>query len=296
MEKSKIKVVKNTTQKCEAKYFASIKMCDCGNTIDAKFCKMKPTAKFYTKRIDAEHYVDIRTGEVFEYKKEYLRSIDSFFKIKRIINFNFNGTSNEMFITFTYSKMMFDNQKIVGDFKAFWRKFKKVYPNCEYVRIAEPNDCGAWHIHCLVKDTQNEILNISNKELTKLWGLGGVYSESITNVYGLSNYFIPSFNKNASEKAQRKAIRLKYYTKNFRSLSYSKGIIVPKFVEVEYEEFCKLIENYSIKYSSGDKDILEICRDGKKKCLNTIRFEEYINKNSKASKFTPELLGKEADE
>lgn len=293
MKKSNIKVLNSTTNKLETKYFSSIKVCDCGNYLYVKYSKSKRNVKFYTKRISKNEYVDIRTGEVFEYNRKYEKSIDSFYKISKIINRNFRGTKNELFITLMYDVDLFDSTQIKDDFKAFWRKFRKAYPNCEYIRIAEPNDIGAWHIHFLVKDTINEYLFIPVEKLSKLWGNGKVFVERIDYVYGLSNYFIPSFKKSATEKAQRKAQRLKYYTKYFRNFTYSSGIVVPKFDEKDYEEYCELVKGYNLKYSSGDKNIVELTDDGKSKLLNVTRFEEYIDKNSTINQISkPELSEK----
>ncbi len=298
MKKSKIEVVNSTTNKTEAKYFASIKVCDCGSCLYVKFSKSKRKGKFYTKRISKNEYVDTRTGEVFEYTKEYEKSSASFDKIKRIIIRNFKGTKNELFITLKYDIDLFDSTQIKDDFKAFWRKFRKVYPHCEYVRIAEPNDIGAWHIHFLVKDTVNDYLFIPVERLSKLWGNGNVFVERIEYAYGLANYFVPSFKKSATKKARKKAQRLKYYPKHFRNFTYSNGIVIPPTVDTDYEEYSELTKDRELHYATADKNIFEVLPDGKKKWLNTTRFEEYVDKYLKTSDFKPELSGKrkEVDE
>lgn len=298
MKKSKIEVVNSTTNKLGAKYFASIKVCDCGSILYVKFSKSKRKGKFYTKRISKNEYVDTRTGEVFEYTKEYEKSIASFFKIREIINRNFKGTKNELFITLKYDIDLFDSTQIKDDFKAFWRKFRKAYPHCEYVRIAEPNDFGAWHIHFLVKDTKNDYLFIPVERLSKLWGKGNVFVERIDYFYGLSNYFIPSFKKSATVKARKKAQRLKYYPQYFRNLTCSKGIIVPDYVGKDYEEYSELTKDRELHYATADKNIFEVSEDGKKKWLNTTRFEEYVDKHLITTDSKPELsgYGKEVDE
>lgn len=298
MKKSKIEVVNSTTNKLGAKYFASIKVCDCGSCLYVKFSKSKRKGKFYTKRISNNEYVDTRTDEVFEYTKEYEKSVVSFDKIKRIIIRNFKGTKNELFITLKYDIDLFDSTQIKYDFKAFWRKFRKAYPHCEYVRIAEPNDIGAWHIHFLVKDTVNDYLFIPVERISKLWGNGNVFVERIEYAYGLANYFVPSFKKSATVKARKKAQRLKYYPQYFRNFTYSKGIIVPDYVGTDYEEYSELTKDRELHYATADKNIFEVSEDGKKKWLNTTRFEEYVDKHLITTDSKPELsgYGKEVDE
>lgn len=291
MKKSKIEVVNRTTNKTEAKHFASIKVCDCDSVLYVKFSKSKRKGKFCTKRISKNEYVDTRTGEVFEYTKEYEKSIASFFKISETINRNFKGTKNELFITLKYNIDLFDSTQIKDDFKAFWRRFRKAYPNCEYVRIAEPNDIGAWHIHFLVKDTVDDYLFIPVERLSKLWGNGNVFVERIEYAYGLANYFVPSFKKNATEKARKKAQRLKYYPKHFRNFTYSSGIVIPPTIDTDYEGFCERIKDKGLHHSSADKDIFEVSEYGKKKWLNTTRFEEYVDKHLITSDSKPELSG-----
>lgn len=296
MNQDKLKIIKKNTNQIKTKYFASIKVCDCGDTLEVKLNKTKRTGKFNTRRISRDQYVDIRTGEVFEYNNDYEKSIYSFFTIKRTIIRNFKGTLNERFVTLTYAEKMYDNKLIADDFKAFWRKFKRKYPNCEYVRIAEPHRDGSWHIHLLVKDTINEYLNLLSSEITKLWGNGYAHIEMINNIYGLANYFIPSTKSSASKSAQDKAQRLKYYTKYFRNFTYSSGIVVPKFDEKDYEEYCNLIKNYYLKYSSGDKNIIELTDDGKSKLLNVTRFEEYVDKNSTINQISKPELSEKGEE
>lgn len=296
MKQREVKVLKGTEKVNEAKYFASIKVCDCGDTLEVKLTKTKRIGKFNTRRISRDQYVDIRTGEVFEYSKDYEKSVHSFFTIKRTIIRNFKGTPNERFVTLTYAEKMYDNKLIADDFKAFWRKFKRKYPNCEYVRIAEPHRDGSWHIHLIVKDTINEYLNLLSSEITKLWGNGYAHIEMINNIYGLANYFIPSTKNSASKSAQDKAQRLKYFTKYFRNFTYSSGIVVPKFDEKDYEEYCNLIKNYYLKYSSGDKNIIELTDDGKSKLLNVTRFEEYIDKNSTINQISKPELSEKGEE
>ena len=193
---------------------------------------------------------------------------------------------------------MFDSTQIKYHFKAFWRKFRKAYPHCEYVRIAEPNDIGAWHIHFLVKDTVNDYLFIPVERISKLWGNGNVFVERIEYAYGLANYFVPSFKKSATVKARKKAQRLKYYPQYFRNFTYSKGIIVPDYVGTDYEEYSELTKGRELHYATSDKNIFEVSEDGKKKWLNTTRFEEYVDKHLITTDSKPELSGngKEVEE
>lgn len=224
--------------------------------------------------------------------------LNSLFNASLIILKNFSGSENEVFITLTYAKPQRDVCKIQDDFKAFWRKFKRAYPGCAYIRIAEPNDFGAWHFHVLVKDFANEKLVIDIAKLKKLWGNGGVNVKRIYSIDGLANYFIPSKSISVKEKARMKYKRLKFYPKGFNAYSCSKDIIVPEEIEMTDEEISICIADLDLNYAHL-KDVVMTDEDGKKHLLNSYLFQEYKRNNSSVNQISePELSGngKEVDE
>lgn len=215
-----------------------------------------------------------------------------------IILNNFCGDDNEMFITLTYAEPQQDVCQMQNDFKAFWRKIKRAYPGCAYIRIAEPNDVGAWHFHVLVKDFANEKLVIDMEKLIKFWGNGRVHTEKIYSIHGLANYFIPSKSNKAKEKARMKYSRLRFYPKGFNAYSCSKDMIPPKEIEMTDEQLAILVPNLDLHYAHL-KDVVMTDEDGKKRLLNSYLYQEYrIRDNSINQIFQPELSGerKEVDE
>ncbi len=297
MNKSKIEKFTKETKGGQFRYYASNKVYDCGDIVDIKSSKIIRTPKRTTQRIDKDHYVILETGEYKKCKRNTKRTankstlMNSFFTIKRIIHKNFCGSENETFITLTYSGSMFDTDRLQKDFKAFWRKIHRKYPYCEYLRIFEPHKNGSWHIHLLVKDTVNKFIPIHQNDLEKFWNNGNVHMESIISIDALSNYFIPSKKAGASEKAKKKYKRLDYYPAGFNNYSTSKGIVVPKAVEMCAEEIAELIEGFYLDFSQTT-DIFLNNDDGTKKFLNKTAFHEYkrndysLNQNSQ-----PELSG-----
>lgn len=224
--------------------------------------------------------------------------INSLTNAKLIILKNFSGAENEVFITLTCAKPQRDVHKMQDDFKAFWRKFKRAYPGCAYIRIAEPNDLGAWHFHVLIKDFANETLVIDIAKLRKLWGNGGVNIKRIYSIDGLANYIIPSKSDRVKEKARKKYERLKFYPKGFNAYSCSKDIIFPEEIEMTDEEIEIFLTDFDLKYAHL-KDVVMTDEGGKKRLLNSYLFQEYLRKDCLINQISqPELSGngKEVDE
>ncbi len=224
--------------------------------------------------------------------------LNSLFNTSLIILKNFSGAENEVFITLTCAKPQRDVHKMQESFKTFWRKFKRAYPGSVYVRIAEPNDFGAWHFHILIKDTTSEKLVVDIAKLRKFWGNGGVNVKRIYSIDGLANYFIPSKSISAKEKARLKYKRLKFYPKGFNAYSCSKDIVFPEEIEMTDEEIEILRAYFDLNYAHL-KDVVMTDEDGKKHLLNTYLFQKYKRNNFSINQISePELSGerKEVDE
>ena len=282
-------------EKVQMEYYATNKVYICGDKIYIKSSKSKRSITPKTINIGNGFYCNRITGEVKPFKKKTMRKVnmDVFFTIKRIIEANFSGGSNELFITLTYSGTMNDAVKLQNDFKAFWRKFKRKYPNCEYLKIVELNKKKSFHIHLLLKDKPNKVLFIPNDKLNAMWGNGNVNVQRIKSLKGLQNYFVPS--RNASKKASDKFNLLKEYPHGFNIYSKSKGICVPKPVEMNLEEIEKLVCNYKNVYSQT-KCIILTDEEGNKRLLNKFGFQEYVYNDSLLNQISKPELSEKGEE
>lgn len=302
---NKIKVETLLTNEIEFEDFERILVCDDKRSIEVIGIKNRICHSKTVERIDKDKYFYIPTQEVRYYnrnssRKDCIANLNKTFKkIKKAINYNFDGLDNELHIVLTYEEPMFEPSCLSKDFKSFWNKIKYRYENLEYVRVAEPHVSGSWHLHVLVKDLKSPYLFIPYEFIRECWGRGNIKVVRIKNVDRMSTYFFPSFKETASKKAREKAERLEYYPKGFNIYRVSKGIHIPKPTETTIGEAYRLIDDDCKQAYSAVSDIIETDEYGNEILLNQIFKQQYIrNKHSVNQISKPELSdeGKEVDE
>lgn len=218
------------------------------------------------RRLDKHYYVNLRTGEIKEFRKAEDRdkSVNmnpKFTALRQLINKNFHGLFSEIHLILTYDKEMKEREKASVDFKAFWKRIKRFYSGLDYIVIYEPTEKGVWHIHVLVKDSGNRKLFIPKKHLKELWGHGFIYVLRISDNDNIGAYFVALLSEDREIKS-KKTNRLQYYKKGYRVFSKSKGIESPTYLKMPYSEAMKLVkglepcfeENYGIyDVETGDE-------------------------------------------
>lgn len=236
-------------------------------------------------RLDKERYQVISTGEVKEYCRKDTKSVENVRKsmetLKGLIRTNFTETAeNQLFITLTYKKNMRDAEQLYTDFKKFFQKLKRAKSThkFEYIAVAEPQGRGAWHLHVLLKSTNQAVLFIDNKELSKIWGHGFTDTQRMDMTDDVATYFMSYFTctlsgdgeslladeeeaqLSSAEKSKRrvKGGRLHLYPVGFRFYRTSRGIRRPDVVtdtvgsiKGRYGE-PKVIETYNIMHETDD--------------------------------------------
>lgn len=301
---NKIIVKTLLTNEIEFNDFERKRVCDDKRNIEVTGIKNRINHQKTIERIDKEKYIYLPTGELRYYNRNKTRKESkdnirkTFIKIKRIINYNFNGSNNELHIVLTYREPMFEPSKLNKDFKSFWNKIKYKYKNLEYLRVAEPHSSGGWHLHILIKNFKNPYLFIPYEFIEKCWGRGNIKVVRIKNVDRMSTYFFPSFKETASQKAREKAERLKYYPKGFNIYRASKGMFIPKFIDMTAKEIESLVQDCELTYSAIS-DIKTTDEYENEILLNQIAKQQYTrNKHSVNQISEPELSGngKEVDE
>lgn len=218
-----------------------------GNTIEVTTtdrCSSSSSLS-YTKKISRDCYVDVRTGEVKEYKKYGEKSLQSQrktqVKLKRLINANFYCGIDAIHIVLTYKDKMEDPFKLSGDFSIFIKKLKRSYSDIAYIWVAEPHKSGSWHLHVLIKKLDNSEIFIPIGELLECWTHGNVHVSRIPQSNDFGGYFTYKFYD-----------RLRpVYPSDLRVYSYSKkGICVPKPVKMTRAELNKILEENNFSQSS----------------------------------------------
>lgn len=257
------------------------------------------------KKLSSDEYLNLDTGEIKRFEKTENRSegvislYKTFKKLRYLINNNFSGAKNELFITLTYAPdgskwrpMLSDSDYLSKTCKAFQRKLKSKYGSIEFIRVLEPHEDGHAHYHMLIRFDDYKKIYISNSDLNSLWGNGFVTIHSLKDVDNVGAYVSAYFTDielnqstgndliNSSdsngviEKDGKKYIkggRLKYYPTGKQIYNKSKGIKEPVRKTMTYKNAKKIVGSLQPTF---EKNIL-IEND---KFSNKIRHESYNSK------------------
>lgn len=260
------------------------------------------------RKLDADTYVNLNTGEVLEYQANENRGQNAdglkktFRKIRDLINNNFVGAASELHVTLTYAENMTDTKRLYEDFDKFYKKLKYHYGNVfEYLSIVEPQGRGAWHHHVLLKRTDGLDLFIPHDKLTKLWGHGFTWIKSLQNVDNIGAYLSaylgdveldPEKIENLDELMQGTSLEIveknvdgidKKFVKGARCSLYpvgmkicrpSRGIKHPEPEEMTYEEIKEEIKRVVGCARPNYSKALTITDDSNN-VVNVIRYENY---------------------
>lgn len=229
------------------------------------------------RKLNSSEYVVLSTGELKEFKAAAKNRAESsvsmrrtFKKLRRLINNNFTGGKSELFFTLTYADNMQDHRQLGHDFKTFWLRFKRRYPDAEVLRVSEPQGRGAWHLHCLVKN----VGFIANSDLAEMWGHGFVKVNSIKGVDNIGAYLtayladipledfktsgvrgtFPVMEKELRDGTKKKFVkgaRLTMYPSGMNYFAKSKGIKYPETVNMQYSEAQKKTSSAKLVYSKN---------------------------------------------
>lgn len=108
------------------------------------------------KRLDADTYVDLKTGKIKKFKHIDNRGQDkkgvskSLIRVRDIINTNITDVANCRWLTLTYRDNMTDPNKLQSDFKNFNTRLRAIVGAYEYIVVMEPQGRGAWHAHVVL--------------------------------------------------------------------------------------------------------------------------------------------------
>lgn len=210
-----------------------------------------------------------------------------FSTLRRLINNNFAGRTSELHVVLTYGGQfagkMHDPHKLYEDYRRFWDRFKRQYPFCAYIAIAEPQQTGSWHMHVLLKDLNGNQLYVPIDQLDRLWGQGYTWVSSLEGNDNIGAYFMAYLSnldvyENEFEKSNKKCIvkgaRLSYYPPKFKLYRYSRGITKPNAEVMSYEDTKLLTEGYQPTFTQ-QISIVQQNEDGSERELNAIFYEHY---------------------
>lgn len=208
------------------------------------------------KKLSKNEILVLSTGEIktvneSESRKDNIHSLRiTLKKLRYLINNNFVGLDNEVFITLTYAENMTDTKRLYEDGKNFIKRLRYKYKDVsrvEYIAVVEPQARGAWHYHMLVKFPDVERIYISHEELESLWRHGFVSVQDITNVDNIGAY-LSAYLANIDDI---KGGRLYLYPAGMNIYRCSRGIKYPSRVADNVVVINEVLSDVPIRFSGS---------------------------------------------
>lgn len=179
--------------------YSITKVVTMGNVIEVT-SRQKPATGCPCVKVDADHYCDLRTGEVFEYehienRSQSLRSVrNTLARIRSLVNTNVTNPASVRWVTLTYRENMTDTRRLCSDYEKFWKRFlywnkKNGYTKPEYICVIEPQGRGAWHIHAFfIWDGKAPYID-NNSVMAELWQQGFTTTKALYDCDNVGAYF-----------------------------------------------------------------------------------------------------------
>ncbi len=282
----------------------------CGNVLEIRYMKNFPSGGTIQK-LDADHYIDLRTGEMKEFCHTQNRAdskatvAQSLRNLRDIINTNLVDPGRALWVTFTYRENMNDPERLYQDFRRFWLRFRYQYPAAEYVAAAEPQARGAWHLHGLFF-FPGKAPFIPNEQMALLWRQGFTKTKSLRGIHnpglyltaylgdmelteafqagiskgrGMAKTVVTDGQGNRKKKAILKGARLCLYPPGFRLFRCSRGIKRPETIRTTEEQAQKIIGSAPLTFEKT----IEV-KNAIGEVVNTINYRQYTRQKGEKEK------------
>jgi len=172
---------------------ALVKVKEMGNIVELMWSESY-TSKCNIKRLDFENYIDLRDGEIKQFKHIDNRACDlasvskTLRRLRDYLNTNIIDVSYCRWITLTYAENMTDTNKLYKDFRDFNKRLKyHLNMHYEYIVAMEPQGRGAWHAH-IVLIFDSKAPYIPNDDMARIWGYGFTTTKKLDDVDNVGAY------------------------------------------------------------------------------------------------------------
>ena len=234
------------------------------------------------RKLDKEHYLDLRTGEVREVAKHITNRAEdpasvkrSLRKLRDLINANLTDPEAALWVTLTYAENMTDPARLYQDFRRFWQRLryylgKHGHTSVEYIIAAEPQGRGAWHLHCLFL-FPGKAPFIDNNLMAQIWRNGYTKTKSLKGVDNVGLYlcaYLQSMElteavsagaldggrlaevegRDGTRKAVIKGARIKLFKANMQAFRHSRGVKLPEVVKTTEREALAAVGDAPLTY------------------------------------------------
>ena len=209
------------------------------------------------KKLNKNEYVLLSTGEVCKCKhiKNRSQNIDaikqSVSKLRNLINNNFVGSKNELWITLTFAdNKIFNPKDLYPIFKNFMKRLRYNFKDFsfDYIYVPEPHEKGDWHIHLLLKADKE--LYIKNSQLKKVWGQGFVKVNRLQDVDNVGAYVSAYLTNIKCGEKTKKGARLYLYPPGHNLFRASRGIVKPESQYFHYFELKEKVGSLKPTFSN----------------------------------------------
>lgn len=215
---------------------------------------MKYQPKIHIRRLNRDHYLIPKTGEVKLYSHSRTRAENvanvrkSLAQLRDLLNANVTDVSRAKWVTLTYSQPQNNLQALTKDMGRFiarlhyWMENHE-FPRFEYISAIEPGKQG-FHIH-LVLIFQQTAPFIANTLMEKTWGHGFTKVKKLDNINNLGLYLTAILSDLDTEsledegdipKSVIKGGRLSLYPTGCRIYRRSRGTFNPTVRDCTYAE------------------------------------------------------------
>ncbi|MFG6318406.1 MAG: hypothetical protein K1W33_00855 [Clostridia bacterium] len=231
------------------------------------------------QKINKDEYVLLDTGEILECnhienRGQNINSIRySISNLRNLINNNFFGGSNELWITLTFgNNKVYNPNDLCPIFEKFIKRLRYFFKDLklDYIYVPEPHEKGDWHIHLLLKADKS--LYIENSKLNEIWQHGFVKVNRLKDIDNIGAYVSAYLINIKDGEVTKKGARLYLYPPQHKLYRFSKGINIPKSEYITYDEAKKRISSDKLTY----KNTMFIQTDNGFE--NTIHYEYYNSK------------------
>lgn len=280
-----------------------------GNAIDVMQSARQSNPPEIIWSEDRESYVILATGEIRERKHRETRAEDntaiaelrkSMRRMRQLVNANFFGELNELFITLTYRENMQDQKRLKKDMEKFLKKARRRLGDIKYLYVVEPQERGAWHSHCLIKQLSAVATYWPSDDVADAWGQGFVRVQRLTQVDNVGAYLsaymsnapdageddilTANSNGDATKDDQPKAIvkgkRLHMYPAKMHLYRASKNLDEPttKKIRPYSAEYKALIDGAQLRFArtidlyDSDRDTDNVNADGYINSITQLHF------------------------
>ena len=250
-----------------------------GNVSEIRWSRFAPGVPI--RKLDRDHGVDLRTGEVIEFQHITNRAEDkdsvaqSLKRLRDLINANLTAPETALWVTLTYAENMTDPARLYEDFRRFWQRLryylgKQGHPSAEYITAAEPQGRGAWHLHCLFL-FPGKAPFIPNDEMARIWGHGFTKTKSLRGVDNPGLYLTAYLGdmelteavsagvldggrltevegRDGTSKAVIKGARLRLYPPGLNIYRHSRGVKLPEVFKTTEAEAQAIVGDAPLTY------------------------------------------------